>query len=407
MVKIIVPYLKQKGFKIEALWGRTLSKAEETANELGISYHTNKIDNVLLRRDVDLIFILCSPDLQAQIAVKALGIGKHVVCDKPAGLCQSEAIKMVHAAQYYPSLISIINHSLRFLPAFAHMKKAISEGFIGSEDEITACDIRVQMETLYLSRYNWLCEKSMGGGVLTLIGSHVIDLISYLINQKAVRVHGIVKTFEETSDTINGIRRITSSDFCTFQMEMSGKFSSLLVVPVPRLHTCILYIECFPFSGNALVTVTLNSQLPGVYQQEVLICGKKGHLLAKGGDLHGFKKSTQKEEVLYLDVEDLQKSDKLNPLIGNIIPKPYVRGFFKMIGSLKEAFLPVEDKNGWIKQPVADASTFEDGLYVQAVIDALYRSNTKREWVRVDMITEEPDPNPLLSAAVRRTGISL
>lgn len=223
IVKIIVPFLKEKGFKIEALWGRTLSKAEETAKELEIPYYTNKIDNVLLRKDVDLIFIMCSPNLQAQIAVKALGIGKHVVCDKPAGLGQNEAIKMVHAAQYYPSLISIINHSLRFLPVFTRMREAIKKDFIGAENEITACDIRVQMGSLHLSQYNWLCDKTMGGGVLTLVGSHVIDLISYLIDQKAVRVHGIVKTFQETTSTINGIRHITSPDFCTFQMEMSGE----------------------------------------------------------------------------------------------------------------------------------------------------------------------------------------
>lgn len=230
IVKIIVPYLKQKGFKVEAIWSRTLSKAEEIAKELEIPYYTNKIDNVLLRKDVDLIFILCSPNIQAQIAVKALGIGKHVVCDKPAGLCQNEALKMVHAAQYYPSLISIINHSLRFLPAFIYMKQAISEGYIGFKNDITVCDIRVQMETLYLNQYNWLCDRTMGGGILTLVGSHVIDLISFLINQKAVRVHGIIKTFQRTSANINGIRHITSPDFCSFQMEMSGKKVILFII---------------------------------------------------------------------------------------------------------------------------------------------------------------------------------
>ncbi len=168
-----------------------------------------------------------------------------------------------------------------------------------------------------------------------------------------------------------------------------------------------IYSNDKKFSGNALVTVTLNSHFIGGYNQEVLICGKTGHLVVRGGDLYGFKRGSTKEEVIYLDVEDLQKSEMLGPLMGNIIPKPYVKGFFKMIGSLKEAFMPVEDKSGWIKEPVADASTFEDGLYVQAVIDALYKSNSKREWVPVNVITEEPDPNPLLSAAVRRTGISL
>jgi len=161
------------------------------------------------------------------------------------------------------------------------------------------------------------------------------------------------------------------------------------------------------FLGNALVTVTLNSHLTGIYNQEVLICGKNGHLLVRGKDLLGFKTDSAKEELIYTDDEALQNVDTLGPLMGNIIPEPYIKGFYKMIASLKEAFIPVEDKHGWIKEPVADASTFEDGLYVQAVIDALHKSNSRREWIRVDVITEEPDPNPLLSAAVRRTGISL
>lgn len=228
IVKIIAPYLREKGFNIEAIWGRTLSKCESIAKQLEIPYYTNKIDNVLLHKDVDLIFIMCSPNLQAQIAVKALGIGKHVVCDKPAGLCQNEAIKMVHAAQYYPSLISVISHSLRFLPAFVRMKQAIRQGYLGEGDDysnhITVCNISVQMELLHPNNgpYNWLYDKTMGGGVLTLIGSHVIDLISFLIDQRAVRVHGIVKTYNSSVKHVNGIHHITSPDFCSFQMEMSG-----------------------------------------------------------------------------------------------------------------------------------------------------------------------------------------
>ena len=143
IVKVVVPFLREKGFKVEAIWGRTLLEAEEASTELQIPFYTNKIDDVLLRKDVDLIFIVSSPNLQAQIAVKALGIGKHVLCDKPSGLCQSEALKMVRASQYYPSLISIVNHTLRFLPAFSHMRKAIVDGYLGPEEKITVCDIRV------------------------------------------------------------------------------------------------------------------------------------------------------------------------------------------------------------------------------------------------------------------------
>ncbi|XP_026299075.1 glucose-fructose oxidoreductase domain-containing protein 2 isoform X3 [Apis mellifera] len=310
IVRIIIPFLREKGFRIEAIWGRTLAEVSEVATDLEIPFHTSRIDDVLLRKDVDLIFIMCSPSLHAQIAVKALGIGKHVVCDKPAGLSQSEALKMVRAAQYYPSLISIVNHSLRFLPAFVHMKKALEEGYL--KGPVNVIEVRVHMGSLLHNGYDWLCDDTMGGGILALVGSHVIDLIFHLIGQRASRVHAVVRTFTQTTKHINGIRHVTSPDFCSFQMELSG---------------------------GTLVTATLSNHLQGQLSQEILICGG--------------------------------------------------------------------DKKGWIKEPVFSASSFEDGLYVQAVIDALRQSNKRREWIKVNILTEEPDPNPLLSAAVRATAISI
>ncbi|KAK0182515.1 hypothetical protein PV327_000651 [Microctonus hyperodae] len=373
VVRVIVPFLREKGFKIEAVWGRTLNEAEEIARDLDIPFHTSRIDDVLLRKDVDLIFIMCSPSLHAQIAVKALGIGKHVVCDKPAGLSQSEALKMVRAAQYYPSLISIVNHSLRFLPAFVRMKNALDDGYLGGP--VTVIDIRVQMGSLLRNGYDWLCDDTMGGGILALVGSHVIDLIFHLLNQKVSRVHAVVRTFTQTTKHINGIRRVTSPDFCCFQMELTG---------------------------DTLVTATLSNHLQGQLTQEVLVCGVNGHLVVRGGDLHGCRNG--QEEVLYRDMENFPE---LYPGVLDSIPRPYVKGLKKMIGALREAFMPVEDKRGWIKEPVSQAATFEDGLYIQAVIDALRQSNKRREWIKVTILTEEPDPNPLLSAAVRATAISI
>ncbi|BES94334.1 Oxidoreductase family, NAD-Hypothetical protein Rossmann fold [Nesidiocoris tenuis] len=373
IVHIVVPFLREKGFKIEALWGRTLAEARKVANELDIPFFANKIDDVLLRKDVDLIFIICSPNLHSQIAVKALGIGKHVLCDKPTGLCQSESLKMVMAAQYYPSLISIVNHSLRFLPAFSQMRQCVMDGYLGGD--ISVVEVRVHMSSLLSSNYDWLCDHTMGGGVVTLVGSHVVDLISFLTLQRATAVHGIVKTFTSNTPDISGIRNITSSDFCNFEMTLNK---------------------------GTLACVTLNTHLPSQFSQEVLMCGPAGYLVVRGGDLYGYKKSADKEEVIYLDVEDLQSSQSCAQ-----IPKPYAKGLFKMIGALREAFLPVEDKRGWIKAPVALAATFDDGLYVQAVINALVKSSAGREWVKVNIISEEPDPNPILSAAVRRSAITI
>ncbi|GIY64516.1 glucose-fructose oxidoreductase domain-containing protein 1 [Caerostris extrusa] len=238
IIRVLVPCLRAKDFRVEAIWGRTKEAAEKIATELDIPFATDQVDEVLLRKDVDLVCIICPPHLHSQIAVKALGIGKHVVCDRPAGLCQSEVLKMVHAAQYYPSLISILFHTLRFLPAFVQMQKVVRDGYIG---DLSICDVQVQCGSLLHDRYDWTCDELMGGGLLTNVGSHIIDIITYTTGRRALRVHGMVNS-----------------------------------------------------------------------AKKVLLCGSEGHVVVRGGRSYGQKTTALKEEVLYLDIEDLKQSSVIS-----------------------------------------------------------------------------------------------
>lgn len=379
LVKVLVPLLREKGFHIEAIWGRTLADASQISKELNIPFFTNKIDDVLLRKDVDLVFIICPPYLHSQISVKALGIGKHVVCDKPMGLGQADALKMVRASQYYPSLISLVNHSLRFLPAISQMRKSIQDGYIGPANEISMIDVRVQMGSLLNEKFDWLCDASMGGGALNLIGSHIIDLMTFLTGKRAIRIHGVIKTYTKTTENVNGIRQISAPDFATFQMELEG---------------------------GILVTATLHSHISGnMFTQEVLVCGRDGHLIVRGGDLFGLrnkskgKSSENKEEVIYLDVQDLHCLTTDTSL-----PRPYIKGLCKMVTALRDAFL---GQTGWVKEPVLAAATFEDGLYVQAVLDAIRKSSEDRTWVKVNIMNESPTNQAKFINSARMSAVAL
>lgn len=84
----------------------------------------------------------------------------------------------------------------------------------------------------------------------------------------------------------------------------------------------------------------------------------------------------------------------------NLVP------FLMKVSALRDAFSRVENRSGWIKEAVASAATFEDGQYVMAVIEAVRKSSREKEWTEVCVRTEEPDPNPVLSAAVRRSTIA-
>lgn len=159
----------------------------------------------------------------------------------------------------------------RFLPAFIQLKKKLEDNYLGSPT--TLIDIRIQTGSLFTDQdsFDWKCNGMMGGmyennlkkclenssiisgGTLNLIGSHIVDLVTFLTGQKAIRVHGVVRTFTKHTEAIKGIRQITAPDFCAFQMELQN---------------------------GILVTVTINSHTIGsTFQQEIMVCSSTGHLV--------------------------------------------------------------------------------------------------------------------------------
>ncbi|CAG2237985.1 Glucose-fructose oxidoreductase domain-containing protein 2,Glucose-fructose oxidoreductase domain-containing protein 1 [Mytilus edulis] len=203
-VRSYVPLLKSCGFQVVALWGRTKEEATGLSAELDIPFCAVKVDEILLNRNVDVVVISCPPHLQSAITIKALGIGKHVLCGTPAGPSQLDALKMVNAASYYPKLMSLVVFGLRFLPTIAKLKQYIDKDYIG---DISICEIRIHYEKKPKEHFDWMCDETMGGGVLNTIGSNIIDLITHLTGQKAVRVHGMLKTYTKQTDKIKGIRK--------------------------------------------------------------------------------------------------------------------------------------------------------------------------------------------------------
>ena len=53
----------------------------------------------------------------------------------------------------------------------------------------------------------------MGGGVLNFFGSHLIDLVIYLLGQKAVCVNAVFRTIQKKTPNVAGIRQITGKLF--------------------------------------------------------------------------------------------------------------------------------------------------------------------------------------------------
>lgn len=360
---LLAKSLQEKGFKVEAVWGRTDKEAEETSKSLRVNFYTSKIDDVLLRKDVDFVIIFCPPSLHSQIAVKALGIGKHVLCGVPGGLDQAEGLRMVQAAQYYPNLMATVGYGLRFLPAVVALRRQIHEtNFLG--ESISLVDVRIECGSLLEKSYSWCCDSGMGGGVLSLLGSHIIDLLQYLNLGRVVRVNATLKTLTTTTDNIRGIRQITADDVAVLQLQLVG---------------------------GVYVTATINSEMEG-FSQKIIVCGTAGRLVLCGGDLRGRRKGAVKDEVLHVDTSS---AGNLNE--DPSLPTVHREGLVRMVAELKEIFSSntgfegerVSGGQQWGQDHNCIATTFDEALYVQAVIEALRKSSNSRQWTKVFVCAED------------------
>ncbi|RWS26357.1 Glucose-fructose oxidoreductase domain-containing protein 1-like protein, partial [Leptotrombidium deliense] len=220
LVNFLVSSLREKGFKIVGVWDINDEVAKESAERLSIPFFTSDIDTLVLRKEVQLIVICCPPHIHSQIVVKSFNVGKHVLSDWPIALNSQDVRQMVKAATYYPSLISVICQPFRFIRTFQLMRTLVTaENYVG---DVTIVKAEISGNRLLDlgDRYSVKCDHYMGGGLLTNIGSHFIDIISFVTDLKAKSVHGILRTYSRETDHISMFRRTTVDTFCNFQMEM-------------------------------------------------------------------------------------------------------------------------------------------------------------------------------------------
>ena len=131
-------------------------------------------------------------------------------------------------------------------------------------------------------------------------------------------------------------------------------------------------------SGGCSVTVCINSVMSG-FSQDIIVCGSAGYLALANDTLRGKKNGASKEQLLHAEAmaesADVAQSG---------LPVPHALGMDRMIMELKKVFHSGGGAGG-----EGGAASFSDGLYVQAVMEALRRSSETRQWRKVEMLDEE------------------
>ncbi|MEJ2790362.1 MULTISPECIES: oxidoreductase [unclassified Pseudoxanthomonas] len=119
---------------------------------------------------VDLVVIASPNDSHAPLAIAALGLGKHVVVDKPFTLTLREAREVVAAAAHAGRVVSVFQNR-RWDADFLTVQRLIDEGAIGRVAEFHSHFDRFRPAV----QDRWRERDEPGGGLWYDLGPHLLD----------------------------------------------------------------------------------------------------------------------------------------------------------------------------------------------------------------------------------------
>jgi predicted dehydrogenase len=179
------------------LVGRGGPATAAAAKRLGWPEVADNWQAVLERRDIHVVDICTPSDSHAEIAVAALHAGKHVLCEKPLANTTEEASIMAEAAERASrsGVRSMVGFNYRRVPAIAQARAWIAAGRLGTIYHVRAAYLQDWAADPELPLVWRLRRARAGSGALGDLGSHVVDLAQFLLDDRVVGVTAIERTF--------------------------------------------------------------------------------------------------------------------------------------------------------------------------------------------------------------------
>ncbi len=197
---------------VEAICDINQNAAEDTAKLFNIEHVYTDYQELL--KVVDAVTI-CTPNrFHAEMAIKALEAGKHVLCEKPMAMNAEECQAMIDAAKKSGALLSVGYH-FRFTKDAAAAKKVILENEIGKPVVARVHALRRRK----VPGWGVFTNKELqGGGSLIDWGCHFLDLSLWLLgNPKPVQVIG--QTYNALSKTPEQVNEWGTFNHETFDVD--------------------------------------------------------------------------------------------------------------------------------------------------------------------------------------------
>jgi predicted dehydrogenase len=340
--------------RLKVICGRTRKNLDAAARQLGWEETAADWEEVVARKDIDLVDIVTPGNLHAPMAIAAARAGKAVFCEKPLATSVAEARGMLRAVEQ-AGVVHMICHNYRRAPAVMLARQIIADGRIG--------EVRHYRGT-YLQDWiadpafplNWRLDRTTAGsGALGDIAAHSVDLARFLVGEIA-EVSGDLKTFVTERPIAAGSRKkgpVTVDDAATALVR---------------------------FENGAIGTIEATRMALGRKNYNRFeINGSRGSL--------AFDLERMNELEVYFDA-DPPSARGFRRILVTEPSHPYVKAWWPpghIIGYEHTFTHTVFDLLEAMADERVPEPSFVDGLRNQQVLEAIEKSAKSRRWVGVEL----------------------
>ena len=352
--------------RMAVLSGRNREATARAAAKLGWESVETDWKALLTREDVQLVDICTPGSSHAEIATATLAAGKHVLCEKPLANTVAEARAMVEAARAARAggVRSMVGLNYRRVPAVTFARQLIVGGRIGAVRHVRAQYLQDWIVDPEFPLVWRLVADEAGSGALGDIGAHIVDITQFVTGQRLVGVNAMLETFVKERPLPAASSGLSAS---------GGTGRGEVTVDDAALFFGRL-------SGGAVAS----------YEATRFATGRKNAILVEvNGSAGSIAFDLERlNELLYLDGTEDAAVQGYRRILVTEPTHPYMSAWYPpghTIGWDATFTHEVHDMVEGIATGTDPTPSFEDGLQVQLVLDAVQRSAADRGcWTEVE-----------------------
>lgn len=249
-------------------WAATL--ADENGTRPNV--YTDVDDMFAHGDDFDAVIIATPHKTHEEIATRAFSSGKHVLCDKPAGITIRQALNMTEASRKYDKVYGMIFHQHRY-PKYMQIKQMLDGGELGELKRMLVVNSRYFRTAYYHQSGSWRSSwNGEGGGALINQGAHILDMWQWLFGMPK-------KVYAEIP---------------------FGKYNDFKVDDEATIH--------MQYENGATGVFVLTTG-EAVWQERLEIVGTRGRILLEEDTLHIYRYN--KDSAEYINTEKVNSRENL------------------------------------------------------------------------------------------------